>query len=130
LLWSQWSLDRIILLFVGIAYLLIGLQVALSHYRQNFHHKIMWAPVVEAPLIGLLSLLAVGLNSRGWLVAAQAAYWIGTASGLLGFALHLKGVGVRVGGYALRNFLVGPPVVLPLLFAAMSVLGLLAAWGW
>lgn len=37
MVWTQWSLDRVIILLVGVAYLLLWIQVTLSHYRQNFH---------------------------------------------------------------------------------------------
>jgi hypothetical protein len=41
------------------------------------------------------------------------------------------GVGQRVGGFSQsQNFLVGPPIVLPLMMSAISALGLLALyWG-
>ncbi|MFC5448611.1 hypothetical protein [Paenibacillus aestuarii] len=47
---------------------------------------------------------------------------------MIGFYFHFRGVGIRVGGWALRNFLIGPPVTLPLMFSALSVLGLIAIY--
>jgi hypothetical protein len=128
--WKDWSLDRIVVLFVAAAYLFIGVQVTMSHYRQNFHHKAMWGPVISSPLF-FLGGVAFVFSNQMWLYYLFALLmWIGIAEGLVGFYYHFHGVGVRVGGYASRNFLMGPPVVLPLLFSAMGLLGLIALyWG-
>ncbi|NEW09555.1 hypothetical protein GK047_26835 [Paenibacillus sp. SYP-B3998] len=127
--WSYWSLDRVVILYVGLAYVFIWMQVTMSHYKINFYKKAMWGPVILAPLICLISILTVLLNSKGWLFTAQLFYWFGTLEGLIGFFFHIRGVGQRVGGYALRNFLTGPPVMMPLLFSAVSILGLIAVYG-
>lgn len=129
MVWNSWTLDRIVILFVGAGYLLIWIQVTMSHYRQNFHKKAMWAPVLSAPIVSLASILTTLFNSSGWLVLDQILYWVGVISGLIGFSYHFRGVGHRVGGYALRNFLIGPPIIMPLLYAAMSALGLIAIYG-
>ena len=128
--WNNWSLDRLIIFFVGLSYLLIGIQVTLSHYRQNYHHKAMWYPVIESPILFITAISLTLMNSTWLFYVVQILFWIGLLSGMIGFRYHFHGVGVRVGGYAGRNFLVGPPVILPVLFAAMSALGLMAMyWG-
>jgi uncharacterized membrane protein YjdF len=129
MVWTEWSLDRMIVFFVGLAYLLIGIQVAMSHYKQNFHNKTMWVPVIAAPVLFLASIVLALTNRYGLYNIVQILYWLGTIVGLIGFALHFKAVGHRIGGYKPRNFLMGPPVILPLLFSAMSVLGLIAMYG-
>lgn len=124
--WNGWPLERIVILFASAAFLLVGIQVTLFHYRQNFHHKAMWVPVLELPVFFVVGLLYsfFAINSLGILFAV--CMWIGIVSGMIGFYYHIRGVGVRVGGYAFRNFLVGPPAILPLLISAMSVLALIA----
>lgn len=129
MIWTQWSLDRVIILLVGVAYLLLWMQVTLSHYRQNFHKKIMWSPVILSLLISLVSLLCTLINRQGWYTASQLIFWLGVLQGLIGFGFHLNGVRKRVGGLALRNFLTGPPVLMPLLFSFLSILGLTAIYG-
>jgi hypothetical protein len=129
MIWTEWSLDRMIVFFVGLAYLLIGIQVTMSHYKQNFHNKAMWAPVIASPILFVSSIVLALINRQGLYVFVQILYWLGIFIGLIGFGFHFKGVGHRIGGYKLRNFLMGPPVILPLLFAAMSVLGLIAMYG-
>lgn len=128
MVWSGWPLERVLFLFVGIAFFAVGFQVTLSHYRQNFHHKAMWAPVISAPIFGLCG-IALTLTRADWLMYTFMAFmWLGVIIGLTGSYFHLHGVGIRVGGYTVRNFLVGPPVALPSLFTAMSVLGLIAVY--
>jgi hypothetical protein len=126
--WHGWTLDRIVVLFVSAAFIFIGTQVTLSHYRQNFHHKAMVVPVVASPLFVVGGLAFVFLNQMWLFYLFQILMWIGVAAGLVGFYFHFHGVGVRVGGYAARNFLIGPPVVMPIVFSAMSGLGLLALY--
>lgn len=124
--WLEWPLERVVILFLGIAFLAIGVQVTLSHYRQNFHHKAMWAPVVSAPVF-CITALTLSFNRPEWLFFLfLVLMWAGVLIGGAGMYFHFHGVGVRVGGYTSRNFLTGPPVILPLMFAALCVLGLIA----
>jgi hypothetical protein len=126
--WNGWSMDRIVVLFVGLAYLLIWVQVTLMHYRQNFHHKAMWAPVASAPVLGATG-LAFAFWGGSWLYGFfMVLMWIGSVIGLVGFYFHFHGVGVRVGGYELRNFMMGPPIIFPLLFSAIGILALIALY--
>jgi hypothetical protein len=128
--WASWTMERIVVLFVALAFIMIWIQVTMFHYRQNFHHKSMWVPVISAPLFFLTG-IALTLFNFSWLATIFIIMmWFGTLAGMIGFYFHFRGVGVRVGGWALRNFLIGPPVILPLMFAALSVLGLIAMyWG-
>lgn len=126
--WDHWSLDRAVVLFAGLAFLMIGIQVTMFHYRQNFHQKSMWIPVVSSPIFFLCGLALTLLNMSWLAVPFIALMWFGLLAGLIGFYFHFRGVGVRVGGWAPRNFLIGPPVMLPLMFSALSALGLIAMY--
>lgn len=86
--WDGWPLERILILFISLAFMMIGM-----------------------------------LN-----VVFQIMMWLGVVSGMIGSYFHVRGVGIRVGGWVLRNFLIGPPVTLPMMFTAMSVLGLIAIY--
>lgn len=126
--WSVWSIDRILFLFVSLAFLVIGIQVTMFHYRQNFHHKSMWVPVISSPIFFITGIILTWYNAQ-WLHALfLGLMWFGVIAGLIGFYFHFRGVGIRVGGWALRNFLIGPPITLPLMFSALSVLGLIAIY--
>ncbi len=128
--WTGWPVERILLLLVGLVYLVVFVQVTLFHYRQNFHKKVMWVPVIETPIFGLASILYV-FYAASWLQTTVAVFfWIAIASGLIGSFYHIRGVGQRVAGYKLRNFLVGPPLTLPSLISVLGIFGLIAMyWG-
>lgn len=128
--WEYWSPERIVILFVSLAFLLISIQVTLYHYRQNFHHKAMWIPVLSAPIFFVVGTTLTWVNVEWLRFLFTVLMWFGVVAGLIGFYFHVRGVGIRVGGYALRNFMIGPPVILPIVFTAVSVLGLIAlSWG-
>jgi hypothetical protein len=126
--WSMWSIDRILILFVSLAFLMIDIQVTMFHYRQNFHHKSMWVPVISAPIFFIAGIILTWYNASWLHTLFLVLMWFGVIAGLIGFYFHFRGVGVRVGGWALRNFLIGPPITLPLMFSALSVLGLIAMY--
>ena len=126
--WDEWSLDRIVILAMGLLFLVIFVQVTLFHYRQNFRHWSMWIPVIATPIFGLGLILFVFYNA-GWLLYLMTVLLsIGIIAGLFGTYMHIRGVGQRVGGYELRNFLIGPPLTLPALVSAVSILGLIALY--
>ncbi len=126
--WNGWPFERVVILFAAFAFLLIFLQVTMLHYRQNFRHWSQWVPVIVLPIIALNALLLSSWN-LDWIRNLFIALCLGDAlGGLYGFYMHLKGVGQRVDGYRFHNFLVGPPVILPLLISATSVLALLALY--
>lgn len=125
--WDGWPFERVVILYTVFAFLLIFVQVALFHYRQNFRHWSQWVPVVTLPILALVALLLSGWNPE-WLRDTFIVFCsVEALGGLYGAFAHLRGVGQRVDGYRLNNFLVGPPVILPLMISATSVLGLLAA---
>ncbi|MGG1516987.1 hypothetical protein ABE504_16380 [Paenibacillus oryzisoli] len=126
--WDHWSLDRVLILFVSLAFLLIGIQVTLFHYRQNFHNKAMWMPVIGSPIFFIVGVIFVWYNVSWLHTTFIVLMWIGAVAGLIGLYFHIRGVGIRVGGFALRNFMIGPPVVLPLVFTSIAVLGLISAY--
>lgn len=129
--WVGWPWDRVIIIFTGLAFLMIWLQVTLFHYRQNFRNWTMWIPVIALPLLGVLAIL-IGFYNLPWLrLAWVGLLTAGALAGLAGFVLHFEGVGERVDGYRMHNFLVGPPIVLPLMVTAISALGIIALfWRW
>jgi len=128
--WHGWSLDRVMLLALGLLFLVIFVQVTLFHYRQNFRHWSMWIPVIATPLFGL-SLLLFSFYKAGWLLGLLTVLLsVGIAAGAYGSYMHVHGVGARVGGFEMRNFMVGPPLTLPALISAISLLALFALyWG-
>nr|WP_276357692.1 hypothetical protein [Cohnella sp. YIM B05605] len=128
--WNGWPLDRVMILAMGLLFLVIFVQVTLFHYRQNFRHWSMWIPVIATPVFGLC-LIVFSFCKATWLLNLLTVLLsVGILAGILGTIMHIRGVGERVGGYELRNFMIGPPLTLPAMVSAVSLLGLIALyWG-
>jgi hypothetical protein len=128
--WEGWDFQRFYLLFVAAAFLLLGGQVFLFHWRAAFSRTSMYLPVAAAPLLALAAIVAAVTRDGavGWIAAAVFA--VGVLGGLFGVLEHARGVLLRVGGLSLRNIMAGPPTLLPLTFAAVAFSGGLAViWG-
>lgn len=127
--WDGWPLARLILLFVAAAYLLIWIQATLMHWRGAFRHRAMWGPVLYTPVAVIVVLAAV--VTRADLIETLLVFTLGLATvlGAVGVGYHLRGITAQVGGITMRNLMAGPPPILPLLYAAVGALGLLA-WYW
>jgi len=126
--WNAWPLERWSILFVSVAFLMLGVQVFLFHYRQNFHNKAMWTPVIEAPIIFISGIVLVMYRTDAAATVWVWLMYIAVISGFVGFYYHTRGLGKRVGGYELRNFLIGPPTMLPLMLSALGAFGLIAIY--
>ncbi|MHB0934956.1 MAG: hypothetical protein ACYDCO_05440 [Armatimonadota bacterium] len=128
--WEGWPVERFIYLFLGLAFLLVWGQVFLYHWRGAFRHHAMWAPVVLGPLLSLVALLFAWMHGgwMNWLLAVS--YTAGTLVGIFGINYHLIGIKQRVGRWTLHNVMAGPPPVLPAMFLALSLVGLLVFFIW
>src|SRR5918994_346206 len=51
--WEGWDFQRFYLLFVGAAFVLLGVQVFLFHWRAPFRKRSMYLPRLPAPLLAL-----------------------------------------------------------------------------
>src|SRR5829696_5340450 len=124
--WDGWPFARLYLLLVAIAFLVVGGQVFLFHWRAAFRSKAMYGPVIMAPIIAAAGVAAAIARNDviGW--TAVAIFAVGLVDGLLGLVLHLRGIAARVGGFTMRNLTAGPPPLLPLAFAALALTGGLA----
>jgi hypothetical protein len=128
--WEGWDFQRFYVLFVGAAFLLLGLQVFLFHWRAAFSRRIMYLPVLAAPLLAVAAIVAAITREGaiGWI--AVAVFAVGVLGGLVGVYEHLRGIGYRIGGFSVRNLVAGPPPLLPATFAAVAFSGGLAIlWG-
>lgn len=127
-MWNGWPADRVLFLFLGVVHLAVFVQVGLMHWRQNFRHWAMWVPVVATATLGFLALLLAwrSVEALRWLFVLFSSAAV--LSGLMGSYYHIEGVGGRVDGYTLSNFMVGPPVALPLLVSALGALGLIVVY--
>jgi hypothetical protein len=100
------------------------LETSVQHYRASFSDPWMWSPLaVTPPLVGAGVAGAFSPRiARRVLPVAGALY---AAGGLLGLALHGRGVQRRPGGWRLARYNVpmGPSLLTP---ALMSILGAMA----
>jgi hypothetical protein len=122
--WDGWDVDRAVLLFTAVAFLVIWVQVSLFHWAGAFKHWAMWAPVVATPVVALGAVLGALQRDGvlGWIALVLLA--VSALEGLVGLGYHLRGITFQVGGFTMRNLLSGPPPMLPLAYAAIGVLGL------
>ncbi len=128
-MWDGWPITRILLLFTGFAFFMISLQVTIFHSRQNFRHWAMYGPVIGGPIMGIFAILLSFYNIPILRTILVVLLFAGVALGITGSVLHVYGIGQRVGGYGeSQNFLIGPPLTLPAMVAAMSILGLIALY--
>jgi hypothetical protein len=124
--WDGWSFDRIYLLVVAAAFVLIGGQVFLFHWRAAFHKWTMYGPVLLAPVVVAAGIVGAAVRD-GWLGwAVLSVFALGIADGAVGVFEHFRGIAARIGGFSLRNVMSGPPPFLPMAFLALSASGLLA----
>jgi hypothetical protein len=124
--WDGWELGRIILAFSALLYAGIWVQVSMFHWAGGFRKAAMWGPVVATPIIVAGALIGVGSRDApfGWIAASLLAF--GVLDGLIGIYFHFRGVESYVGGLtSVRNFLSGPPPVLPLAYSLVGLLGLI-----
>jgi hypothetical protein len=126
--WSDWPFERVALLFVGIAFAVVWVQVSLFHWGGAFHELPMWGPVLYAPVLALAGIVFAITMSGALATVGYVIFGIGLVEGLAGVYFHLHGVGEHVLGYTTRNFIAGPPVMLPLTFAALSAFGGIALY--
>jgi hypothetical protein len=128
--WEGWDFQRFYLLFVGAAFVLLGIQVFLFHWRAAFSKWSMYLPVLAAPLLALAAIVAAITREGviGWV--AVVVFAVGVLGGLLGVKEHVMGIAGRIGGFTPRNLVAGPPPLLPATFAAVAFsAGLAVLWG-
>jgi hypothetical protein len=128
--WEGWDFQRFYLLFVAAAFVLIGLQVLLFHWRAAFSKLVMYLPVVASPFLAAAGIVAAITREGivGWI--ALAIFSLGVLGGAVGVYEHLRGLAGRIGGFTPRNLVAGPPVLLPATYAAVAFSGGLAViWG-
>ena len=128
-MWNGWPLNRVVILFYGIG-LWIDLHSGhIDALPAELHHWSQWLPVIALPVLALNAFTLAFVNHPAIRSIFAILTIIGFIEGIYGFYKHFTGVGKRVDGYRFHNFLVGPPVILPLMVSAICTLALLAL-GW
>jgi hypothetical protein len=106
----------------------LAFEIYLEHYKGSFSDPWEWAPIACTP--PLVAASVAGYRSeraaRTWLPAMSALYG---ANGVLGTALHVRGVHRRPGGFQepTYNLVMGPPLLAPGSLMLVAAIGLVAA---
>jgi hypothetical protein len=105
-----------------------GFEAWYSHYKNNFRYAAQWTPIILAPALAVISILAIKCE-RVAKRALPAVSVAAAADAAVGFFYHARGVARRPGGrkHLVYNILYGPPIFAPLLFGAAGMFGLLTS---
>lgn len=127
--------DQAMLAYLALNFAFLGLDTFLVHYADLTILPREWVPIVFGPAAALALLVAGAIAQRRRLLAATLATFVLTVSigvGVLGTWFHLlRGIqpfappGDRIG---LDLLVWAPPVLGPLMFAVVGILGITAAW--
>lgn len=129
------SRDQAMLLMAATNEIFLGIDIYLAHMISGTIVPNEWIPIVFGPLAGITLLMAGLLALRNRPLATTLASGIFVASiavGLLGAYFHLVRLALPagpVGEQVTISLLVwGPPVLGPLMFSLVGLLGISAAW--
>ena len=127
--------DQVMLLMIASNEILLGVETYLAHKISGTIRPNEWIPIIFGPVAGLL-LLAAGLlalrQRRLAMVTATIVLLVSIAVGLLGAYFHLIRITVP-GAETWRLFFLdlavwGPPILGPLTFALVGLMGISAVW--
>ena len=112
--WKGWPLERLMYLFLGIAFTVVWAQIYLFHgVMAEFEAQAMVIPVYYTPLLALTAFLYAATQLPVVRTLFIALYIGGIITGAMGVYYHLHGV-QEMGALSLQNLATGPPVLLPL----------------
>lgn len=125
---SMGRFQRGMALLAGYFGIVSGIEAYFEHRRGSFNQRWMWTPVLLAAPMGAVATGAV-FSRRVARTLLPVVSGITLLDGLIGFALHLRGIR-RMPGHLNNlafNITAGPPLFAPLLFLVAGLLGLAAA---
>ncbi len=123
-----YSKTRAYMLITAVFILATLISSVLDHARFHFDNVWVWLPVAAA-LFGFTTSLFIGIvktPSRGDITAHAVAMLLLTATGTVGFVLHSEASLTSAGLIVAERFLRGSPLLAPLLFCNVGLMGLLA----
>jgi hypothetical protein len=120
--------NRLLLFLVGVNFLFTGLDVALAHAVNDFHPTYELIPILFAPLAAASSFLAAVQPKPGRVVAVAhlALMLLGVGVGVLGTAFHANEALNPLGRLTWIWLTFASPILAPLAFAGISLVGLYA----
>lgn len=129
------SRDQLMLLMAAVNEIFLGIDTYLAHRITGTLRPGEWIPIVFGPIAGFLLLFAglIALRRRpAATLIATATLLASIAVGLLGAFFHLRNAvlpNAPAGQQITINLTVwAPPILAPLTFALVGILGISAAW--
>ena len=133
--WVPLTRDQVMLLMAATNEIFMGVDTVLAHGLSGTIRGGEWVPIFFGPIAGAVLLLAglVAFRRRPLATALGTVVFIASLGvGLLGTYYHLQRAVLPAapGGQQVMMdlFFWAPPVIAPLAFALVGVLGLSAAW--
>ena len=118
--------NRFLLMYAGVNLIFTGLDVALAHSINSFVPLYEWTPVYFAPL-GALTCFLVAFQSKPKKMVALLHILMmimGVLVGVVGLGFHLNQVLSPTGRLTWAWIVFGSPILAPLSFAGISLIGL------
>jgi len=122
-----YSKTRAYFYIIGIASLATVISSVLDHSRLRFDNPWLWLPTAVGVFgtVVAVTLGAIETPTRADLLTYFAAMVIMIATGLVGAFLHTRSDLTASGAIIIERFLSGAPILAPLLFCNVGLLGLL-----
>ena len=120
--------NRLLLIFVGLNLFVTGIDVALAHSINNFIPVYEWIPIYYFP-IGAMSCFVIAFQTTPKKIFALihiSLMSIGLMVGFIGTAFHMNAVLNPLGHLSWAWLVFGSPILAPLAFSGISLLGLYA----
>jgi hypothetical protein len=120
--------NRLLLIFVGINLFFTGIDVALAHSINHFIPVYEWIPIFFFP-VGAISCFIISFQPvpRKWAALVHIILMSsGIMVGVIGTAFHLNAILNPFGSLTWSWVVFGSPILAPLAFAGISLLGLYA----
>ncbi len=118
--------NRMLLIFVGINLFFTGIDVALAHSINSFVPVYEWIPIYFFPL-GAMSCFVISFQTspKKWSALIHISLMVvGILVGVIGTAFHMNAVLNPLGHLSWAWIVFGSPILAPLAFAGISLLGL------
>lgn len=129
------SRDQVMLLMAAVNEIFLGIDIYLAHGMDGTIHPKEWIPIIFGPAAGILLLFAglIAIKHRPTaVITAMLIFAVSIVVGMLGAYFHVvrailptAPVGERV---TLDLLVWAPPLLGPLTFALVGLLGISAAW--
>jgi hypothetical protein len=124
------TLPRLVVLAASLSVPFLMWEMGARHYRGNFYRWPMVLPLVVPPVFAAAGFLVLATSAAWavWTYAVSASLVLLVA--LAGLFFHIQGIARQTGGFRFDNVMVGPPMLAPLSFGGVALLGLLALAFW